>query len=97
MMPLTRSSQESQMSHVVIHTVQLGERGRIVLPAAVRKLLGAKEGDKLVLTVEEDGSIQMLSVRQQVSRMRGVMAHLSPKRKLVEELLQERRQEAANE
>lgn len=96
-MQLENNTRRPQMTHTASYSVQIGERGRIVLPAAIRKLLGVTEGDKLVLTVEEDGTIEMLSIRQQVAKMRGVMAHLSPKRKLVEELLQERGEEAARE
>lgn len=34
---------------------QMGENGRIVIPAAYRRALGLKGGDRLLLRLDEDG------------------------------------------
>ena len=47
-------------------SVTVGARGRLVLPAALRERLGVGEGDKLVLTVQPDGSVKLVSVRDAV-------------------------------
>lgn len=44
------------------YTIHVGNRGRFVLPAEVRHQLDLKEGDRLILTVEQD-ELCTLSVR----------------------------------
>ena len=75
------------------HRVTLGERGRLVLPAALRKTQGLKEGDQLIVRVEEDGSLRILSLRDQLEQWRGRFEHLAPERSLADELIEERRAE----
>ena len=79
------------------YSVELGDRGRIVIPAEVRRRLGLKEGDKIALTVEPDGEIRLLSFREVARRARGMFAHIAPGRSLVDELIAERREEARME
>jgi AbrB family looped-hinge helix DNA binding protein len=79
------------------YSVTVGARGRVVLPAALRERLGLKEGDKLVLTVQPDGSVKLLSRREAVRRARGLFAHVAPGESLVDELIAERREEARRE
>jgi AbrB family looped-hinge helix DNA binding protein len=89
-----------RMAHVTKpsrYTAQVGARGRLVLPAAVRKQLSLNEGDRVVLTLEPDGSMRLVSLREQVERARGLYKHIAPERDLVGELLRERRQEARME
>ena len=78
--------------------LQLGVRGRIVLPAAVREQLGLKPGDRLVLTVDPaSGEMRLVSLRAAVHRFRGILKDIQPERILSEELIAERRQEAIRE
>lgn len=79
------------------YTLQIGDRGRIILPAPVRKSLGLKEGDRLALTVEPDGAMRLISVRNRIESVRGMWSHLAPGRSLSEELISERREEAERE
>lgn len=79
------------------YLTHLGAKGRIVLPAEVRKALGLKEGDPLLLRVREDGAIELLSAREVARRTKGMFAHVAPGRSLVDELLAERREEARRE
>ena len=78
-------------------TAYLGDRGRLVLPAPIRARLGLKTGDRFILTVEADGSIRLVNLREQAERAAGLFAHLSPERRLADELIQERRRLAEHE
>jgi AbrB family looped-hinge helix DNA binding protein len=80
-----------------IHTLVLGDRGRLVFPAAVRKAVGLEPGDRLLLHIEEDGSIRLEKLSDQLARMRGILRPLSKGRVLSEELIAERRREAERE
>jgi len=71
------------------------EGGRLVIPAAYRKALGLKPGDE-VLLVLEDGEIRVVSTRQAIARAQTLLRRYVPEgRSLSEELIQERREEAA--
>ena len=48
--------------------------GRIVLPATLRKRLDLQEGDRLILTVEKDGSVRLTPAKRVVERLRGRFA-----------------------
>ncbi len=71
------------------------EGGRLVIPAAYRKALGLKPGDEVLLTLE-DGEIRVVSTRQAIARAQTLVRRYIPKgRSLSEELIKERREEAA--
>jgi AbrB family looped-hinge helix DNA binding protein len=71
------------------------EGGRLVIPSAYRKALGLKPGDEVLLSLE-DGEIRVVSTRQAVARAQTLVRHYIPKsRKLSEELIKDRREEAA--
>lgn len=76
--------------------LRLGDRGRLVLPAVVRRQLNLRAGERLLLMVDA-GVIRLVAARQQVHETRGIYRHLAPKRSLATELLRERRAEAARE
>lgn len=74
---------------------KIREGGRLVIPAAYRKALGIKPGDEVFLTLE-DGEIRVISTRQAVTQAQTLVRHYIPKdRNLSEELIEERREEAA--
>lgn len=80
------------------YVLQVGSKGRVVLPAEVRAALGLQEGDRLVVRLREDGVLELLSFREVARRVRGLYKDLvSPGVSLVEELIQERREEARKE
>jgi AbrB family looped-hinge helix DNA binding protein len=69
----------------------------LVIPAAFRKALGLKTGDE-VLLVLEDGELRVVSPRQAVARAQNLVRRYVPReRSLSEELIQERREEAAHD
>lgn len=79
------------------NVTKLGKGGRIVIPAAMRKLIGVAEGDDLILRYR-DGRVEVMSVRQAVKTAQRLVARFVPEdRRLVDELLAERREEAARE
>lgn len=74
------------------HTVIMGDRGRIVVPAQVRSRAGLAEGTPMVLVESSDGLV-LLTRDQLRERVRQNLAGLD----LVGELLSERRHAAARE
>lgn len=72
--------------------IELGAKGRVVIPVDIREKLGVGPGDKLLL-VEENGGFKLTTRRAIIRRLRGVFA-LPDGRSLTEELLADRRAEA---
>ncbi len=73
----------------------LGEGGRLVIPAEYRKALGLKPGDKVILVLEE-GELKVITLRQAVERAQALVRQYIPEgRSLSQELIRERREEAA--
>ncbi|MBA4179491.1 MAG: AbrB family transcriptional regulator [Anaerolinea sp.] len=78
-------------------TVRLSEGGRIVLPAKVRRALDLKCGDELLVIVD-DGEILLMTRMQGIRRAQRLLApYLEGRGSLVDELIAERRAEAARE
>lgn len=87
----------SQVKAVLEHPIILGERGRMVLPAPIREQLELHGGERFLARVERDGSIRLISYRSIAEHGRGLFARLAPNRSLVDELIAERRGDAARE
>ena len=76
--------------------VQVGPQGRVVIPAALRKALHLKPGDRLV--VRQVGEALVFERREAVvKRLQGLFAHIPKDVSLVDELLAERREETVRE
>jgi AbrB family looped-hinge helix DNA binding protein len=85
------------MSHADRQVV-VGDRGRLVLPSEVRAELDLKPGTRMLLSTEADGSLRLRPFRAVAEQARGMLSGLaSTNHSLVDELLLERRREAANE
>lgn len=82
------------MSHRYV--VQLGERGRVVLPAPLRRALELERGDQIVLELEE-GGVRLVPARTVAGHFRGAFRDRYGGRSLADELLAERREEAARD
>jgi AbrB family looped-hinge helix DNA binding protein len=80
-----------------VFPVMMAARGRVVVPAEVRERLHINEGDRLALIVDPDGSIRLQTRKVAIANLRGAFKHLAPGRLLSEELIAERRVEAAQE
>lgn len=76
--------------------VRLGPQGRVVIPAEIRQQLGFKAGEPLVATVE-DGRLVLEKPANVVRRLRRRFQTVPAGVSLAQELLLERRQEAAQE
>ena len=74
------------------HLVKMGDRGRLVVPSALRERAGLAEGRQLVL-VETDDGIVLLTQDQLKRRVRADLEGL----RLVDELLAARRVESADD
>jgi bifunctional DNA-binding transcriptional regulator/antitoxin component of YhaV-PrlF toxin-antitoxin module len=70
----------------------MGDRGRLVVPQELRERAGFVAGSPLVL-VEADGGVLLLTREQAKARVRSALAGND----LVGDLLEERRQAAAEE
>jgi AbrB family looped-hinge helix DNA binding protein len=79
------------------YAVTMADRGRLVLPAEVRERLKIKEGDRLTLRVDADGTIRLQTAEVFARGLVGMFKHLAPGRILSDELIAERRREAATE
>ena len=76
--------------------VQVGAQGRVVIPAALRKALKLKPGDRLVARIA--GESLILERREAVERrLRERFRHVPRDVNLADELIAERRAEAERE
>ncbi len=76
--------------------VQIGAQGRVVIPAPLRKALGLKPGDRLI--VRRQGDSLILERREAIEkRLRSRFSHIPETVSLADELIAERRAEAARE
>ena len=78
-------------------TVQLGDRGRLVLPAPARRELGLQAGSRLTLTIEKPGVLTLTTPKAAAAQCRGLLESSGEGRSLAEELISERREAAARE
>jgi AbrB family looped-hinge helix DNA binding protein len=76
--------------------VQIGAQGRVVIPAALRKALNLAPGDRLI--ARQDGDSLVLERREAIEkRLQDRFRHIPKEVSLVDELISERRAEAAAE
>src|SRR5262249_15928711 len=77
--------------------VELGAGGRLVIPAPMRTALGMKEGDKVLVRLEGN-ELRIYTYEEATRRAQEmVRSFLSPGVSLVDELIADRRAEAARE
>ena len=76
----------------------LNDNGRIVIPAKIRKGMGVKPGDVLMMTLGDDG---VLRIESQLARVRRIQEDFkkfaTPGTLASDELIADRRQEAQRE
>ena len=78
------------------YVVNIGDRGRLVLPSALRRRMAVKAGDAVILSDEGDGSCRIIRRANLIQRLRGSWRQASGRR-LSDDLIAERRREAATE
>ena len=75
----------------------VGEGGRIVIPAKLRRAMGLKPGDSVTLRLE-DGDLRVTTRREAIRRARRLLRQYVPEGvSLVDELSAEKRREASLE
>jgi len=77
--------------------ITIGPGGRVVIPAEYRAALGIKEGDAVIMRLEGE-DLHLISDATETRRIREMIARYVPEGvSLVDELIKERRREAAAE
>ncbi|MEO8927495.1 MAG: AbrB/MazE/SpoVT family DNA-binding domain-containing protein [Caulobacteraceae bacterium] len=77
------------------HT-RIVEGGKVVIPAAFRKALGFKTGDTVLVEVDRD-EVRIRSLASAIARAQAIAKRYAPERILSDELIADRRAEAAGE
>ncbi|MFZ9464008.1 MAG: AbrB/MazE/SpoVT family DNA-binding domain-containing protein, partial [Vulcanococcus sp.] len=76
--------------------VSLGRQGRLVIPASLRRSLDLEEGDRLVAR-QEANRLVIEKPEQIKQRLKARFAQVPAERRLVDELIAERREESRRE
>ncbi len=76
-------------------TARLDDRGRLVLPKELRRRLGLRPGDEVLISEHADGVLRLESRRLAARALIGSAGSAS--HSMVEELHEQRRQQAAAE
>jgi AbrB family looped-hinge helix DNA binding protein len=87
---------KAQLSKRPKDVLMVDEKGRVLIPSYIRKELGIKEGDALIISVR-DGEIVLVTRALLTKRMHDKYLAISPEISLSDELLAERREEARRE
>ncbi len=78
-------------------TTKIAPGGRVVIPAKFRKQLGLRAGDEVILRME-DGQVTLFTREMALKRLQKYVCDLVPPEvSLSEELVRDRRLEAARE
>lgn len=76
---------------------RLGQGGRLVIPTEYRRRLGLETGDEVLMRLDEEG-LHLSTPAQAVARAQALVRRYIPEeRSLSDELISERREEAARE
>lgn len=95
--PMPAEDVESKDSVPVLVRMAIGPGGRVVIPAAYRKALEVDEGDYIVMQMDGD-ELRVVNDEKEFERARAVLAKYVPEGvSLVDELIADRRREAAAE
>jgi AbrB family looped-hinge helix DNA binding protein len=77
---------------------RIDQQGRIVIPVECRVAAGLKPGDELLVETVGEGELRLCTKEQALKKAQAIVARYVPKgHDLVQELIDERREEAARE
>lgn len=77
--------------------LRLNENGRVVIPASVREAVGLKRGDEIIVWAE-NGEVRITSAAKRALRAQQLVRKYIPEGvSLADELIADRRREAARE
>ena len=95
--PMSDQAVESEDSAPVLVRTVVGPGGRVVIPAAYRRALEVEEGDYIVMQMDGE-DLRVSNDAKELQRMREVLNRYVPEGvSLVDELIADRRREAAAE
>ncbi len=95
--PMPAADGEAEDSLPVLVRTAIGPGGRVVIPAAYRKALEVDEGDYVVMQMDGD-ELRVVNDEKEFKRVQQMIASYVPEGvSLVDELIAERRREAAAE
>ena len=95
--PLPEQEATPEASVPVLVRAAIGPGGRVVIPAAYRKALEVDEGDYIVMQMDGD-ELRVVNDEKEFARVQAMIASYVPEGvSLVDELIAERRREAAAE
>ena len=95
--PLPAEDVESKDSAPALVRTAIGPGGRVVIPAAYRRALEVDEGDYIVMQMDGD-ELRVVNDEKEFERARAVLKKYVPEGvSLVDELIADRRREAAAE
>jgi AbrB family looped-hinge helix DNA binding protein len=57
------------------YTLDIEPEGRLTLPKEIQTMLNLESGDRLILTLEDNGKLQLVSLKQQVKKLRGLLTY----------------------
>ncbi len=78
---------------MIASKVKLGQGGRVLVPADMRKALGMKIGDELLIKVENQ-ELKIFNLQHAVTEAQSLMAQYNPQKKcLSQAIIQDRRNE----
>ena len=78
-------------------TTRVAEGGRVVIPAEYRNALGLRVGDEVMIELE-GGTMRILTIGEAIRRAQEIVLQYVPQEvSLVDELMAQRRAEAARE
>ena len=82
-----------------VYHVTVTDRGRLVLPVEIRKKLKIRDGDRVAVAVEADGSVSVTTRDVAIGMLRGMFKHLNKPGdpRASDRLIAERRREARME
>src|SRR5438874_2666225 len=76
----------------------MDQRGRVLIPAECRRAAGLRPGDVLLVEALGEGELRLWTPARAIKEAQAIVAQYAPKgRDLVQELIDERRAEAARE
>ncbi len=84
--------------NAIDYDVTLGANGRMNLPADLRQRMGIKAPGRLVIELDENGVATFVSFDHRLKQIQAMLrANLKPGQSVVDELIADRRAEAAKE
>jgi AbrB family looped-hinge helix DNA binding protein len=79
------------------HTTRVGTSGRVLIPAKLRKAVGLRAGDSVIIRLTEEGLMITTPERAIRTAQALVRQHVPRDRQLADELIDERHREAEQE